>query len=76
MIFQRPKEWVKWVPLAEWWYNTNFHTTIKTTPFEALYGYQPPQLSLSAIPKSINQAAQDTFQERLAAMRVLREQLI
>jgi transposase InsO family protein len=76
MIFQRPKEWVKWVPLAEWWYNTNFHTAIKTTPFEALYGYKPPQLSLSAIPKSINQAAQDTLQERLAAMRVLREQLI
>jgi transposase InsO family protein len=46
MAFQRPKKWAKWVPMAEWWYNTNFHTAIKTTPFEALYGYTPPQLSL------------------------------
>jgi transposase InsO family protein len=39
MIFEKPKEWEKWVPLAEWWYNTNFHTSIQTIPFEALYGY-------------------------------------
>lgn len=32
----------KWLPLAEWWYNTTYHSTIKMTPFEALYGYQPP----------------------------------
>ena len=34
-------EWVKWLPLAEWWYNTSFHTSSKMTPFMALYGYHP-----------------------------------
>lgn len=39
-----PKDWVRWVPLAEWWYNTGPHTSSKLTPFEALYGYKPPKI--------------------------------
>ncbi|XP_076911425.1 uncharacterized protein LOC143569378 [Bidens hawaiensis] len=37
-----PQQWLKWVSLAEWWYNTTYHSSIQTTPFEALYGYPPP----------------------------------
>jgi transposase InsO family protein len=42
MSFQEPKKWAAWLPLAEWWYNRSFHTSLKCTPFEALYGYPPP----------------------------------
>ncbi|GJT58337.1 reverse transcriptase [Tanacetum coccineum] len=41
MTGERPKELVHWLPLAEYWYNTNYHTSINTIPFEVLYG-QPP----------------------------------
>jgi len=38
-------QWVKWLPLAEWWYNTSFHTATKMTPFMAMYGYHPPSIT-------------------------------
>jgi hypothetical protein len=36
-----PNKWFRWLPLAEFWYNTAFHTAIGRTPFEALYGHPP-----------------------------------
>lgn len=36
-----PKQWVKWLPLAELWYNTSYHSAIGMTPFEAVYGVAP-----------------------------------
>jgi len=50
MAFQEPQKWTSWLPLAEWWYNTNFHTSLKCTPFQALYGYPPPLISEVMIP--------------------------
>lgn len=37
-----PSKWSTWLTLAEWWYNTSFHSSIQMTSFEALYGYTPP----------------------------------
>ena len=41
MIGEAPHEWSLWVPLAEWWYNTNWHSTIGLTPYEVVYGQAP-----------------------------------
>jgi hypothetical protein len=39
MAFEAPQKWTDWLPTAEYWYNTSFQTSIKMTPFEALYEY-------------------------------------
>lgn len=42
MTFEEPQQWYSWLSLAEWWYNTTYHTAIQMTPFRALHGYTPP----------------------------------
>ncbi|KAL6526777.1 Delta-1-pyrroline-5-carboxylate synthase [Orobanche gracilis] len=40
----KPRDWLKWLPWAEYCYNTAFHTALKTTPFKLVYGREPPRL--------------------------------
>jgi RNase H-like domain found in reverse transcriptase/Reverse transcriptase (RNA-dependent DNA polymerase)/Integrase zinc binding domain/Retroviral aspartyl protease/Ty3 transposon capsid-like protein/Integrase core domain/Chromo (CHRromatin Organisation MOdifier) domain len=75
MVSQSPKKWAKWLALAEWWYNTNYHTAIKTTPFEALYGYAPPQLPMGSLPKGSNQTVNELLADRQQIMKRLKEHL-
>jgi hypothetical protein len=42
-----PKKWATWLPLAEYWYNTTYHSALGKTPFEVLYGHPPRHLGIS-----------------------------
>ena len=41
-----PMKWSKWLALAEFWYNTTFHSALGRSPFEVLYGYKPKHFGL------------------------------
>nr|GEW93969.1 Ty3/gypsy retrotransposon protein [Tanacetum cinerariifolium] len=68
MVMERPLTCVKWVALAEWWYNTSFHSSIGMTPFKALYGFPPP-LHIPYIPKdSVDKEVDELMRDREATM--------
>ena len=65
---EQQHQWAKWLPLAEWWYNTSYRTASKMTPYEAVYVQAPPVL-LPYTPSSSPVQAVD------AVLRILRENL-
>ena len=72
----RPSEWYDWLYLAEFWFNTNYHTATKLTPFEALYGTAPPRL-LDYIPSTTQVAAVDTLlHSRQQILSLLKQNLV
>lgn len=73
---ERPSSWRKWLPMAEFWYNTSFHTSMGITPYEALYGVKPIPLNMGALQDMIIPAAQDLLQQRGLVLQVLKENLI
>ena len=42
-----PRQWSKWLAIAEFWYNTNYHSALGRSPFEALYGHPPKHFGIS-----------------------------
>jgi hypothetical protein len=47
MIQANPSKWAQWIPLAEFWYNTTYHSAHGITPFQALYGHKPRHFGIS-----------------------------
>lgn len=43
-----PTKWFRWLALAEFWYNTSFHSALGRAPFEVLYGHPPRHFGISA----------------------------
>lgn len=36
-----PAKWSRWLALAEFWYNTAYHSVLGSSPFKVLYGHAP-----------------------------------
>ncbi|GKD49208.1 ty3-gypsy retrotransposon protein [Tanacetum coccineum] len=70
-VFDNPRAWVTFLPWAEFWYNSAFHTSIGMTPFKALYGRDPP----SVIPCSVFKDTPCDVQTQLQARDVVLAQL-
>ena len=71
----KPKGWVKWLPLAEWWYNTNIHASTKLSPFESVYGYPAPKLIPYTAGTTQIQEVENTLKTRDDIIRILRANL-
>jgi hypothetical protein len=56
----QPRAWVDWLSWAEYCYNTSYHTALRATPFEVVYG-QPPPPMLAYTPRTARTEAADAM---------------
>ena len=75
MTFREPQKWTQWLSFAEFWYNTSFHTSLKITPFQALYAAPPPQISELSVPGPTDMEATDFLTAKQAMLDQLKENL-
>ena len=76
MSAEEPKEWSKWLPIAQWWNNTTFHTSAQLTPFEVLYN-QPPTLHLPYLHgETKNALVEKTMLRRESMIQLLKFHLL
>ncbi|GMI89956.1 hypothetical protein HRI_002664900 [Hibiscus trionum] len=72
MTGEKPKEWDSWLHLAEWWYNTSYHSTIRSSPYQILYGkiplYHIPYVAGDSRVTSVDR----DMQNREEAMKILK----
>ncbi|KAJ0764722.1 putative nucleotidyltransferase, Ribonuclease H [Helianthus annuus] len=68
----QPKNWALWLPWAEFWYNSTFHASTGTTPFETVYGRRPPSV-FQFVPGEIRvEAVAQDLRDRDEALKQLK----
>ncbi|KAA0046073.1 Transposon Ty3-G Gag-Pol polyprotein [Cucumis melo var. makuwa] len=72
---EKPKEWIKSLPWTEYWYNTTYQRSIGMTPFQVVYGRQPPTIVSYGSSPSKNSTVEEMLQERDIILVSLREHL-
>ena len=71
-----PKQLAIWLAWAELSYNTIIHTTTLMTPFEALYGRQPPLYYLNMKVSSLVKEVDHLMKGRDKILGVLKVNLL
>ncbi|GKC03858.1 ty3-gypsy retrotransposon protein, partial [Tanacetum coccineum] len=76
MVSTRPEQWVRFLPWAEYCYNTSYHSSIWMSPFQALYGRLP--LTVIPYPPGTSKVAavDELLVERDELLRQLKENLL
>jgi hypothetical protein len=63
-VHNTPKKWKSWLPLAEFWYDTSYHSSLGCAPFKVLYGYDPTIAASPMIPPTDNKTVQELCTDR------------
>jgi hypothetical protein len=74
-VHASPKQWKSWLPLAELWYNSSFHTSLGCTPFKALYGYEANMGMMIPLSYGTNSDAMEMLQDRETQLSALKQHL-
>jgi hypothetical protein len=68
-------KWVQWLHLAEFWYNTSYHSNLHKTPFEVLYGHNPRVLGIDRVEACALPNLEEWLRERALMTKLLQHHL-
>lgn len=74
-VADKPSSWASLLHWAEWWANTTYHSTIRMTPFQAVYGRPPPQVSMYLPGTSAVRTVDVLLQDRDALLHTLKDHM-
>ena len=75
-IAGKPKTWAQWLPWAEYSYNAAPHMSTKLSPFQVLYGREPPRLMKVSGGQTQVDSLEEWLQERNSVLEDLRFNLV
>lgn len=71
-----PTKWKDWLSLAEFWYNTSYHSSLDKTPFEVLYGQKPRHLGIDVVDSCSVPDLQEWLSQRKLMIQLLQQHLL
>ena len=71
----KPKAWVHYLPWAELCYNSSYHSSIKMTPFKAVYGREAPALIRYEVGSTANADLENRLIERDEMIATMKEHI-
>jgi hypothetical protein len=74
-VHDSPKQWRCLLPLAEFWYNSCYHTSIGCSPFHALYGHEPNFGAMPELESALESSAACVLTERATQLALLKKNL-
>lgn len=70
-----PNKWSQFPSLAEYWYNSSYHSALKTNPFVALYDHEPRHWGIEAASTCKIPEMAEWLEERKLMQQVLKQHL-
>ena len=71
-----PKKWSSWLPLAEFWFNTSWHSALGKSPFFVLYGHEPRHWGIEAASATPVSDLNTWLSEREEMQALIRQHLL
>lgn len=74
-VAEVPSLWVTMLPWAEFWYNTSYQTSAGMTPFQALYGREPPTIARYILGSTTSELVESYLLQRDEVLQILKNNL-